>query len=888
MLTDLLYRVRALFQWRTVEKELEDEVRFHFEHQVEKYMQSGIPRQEALRRARLEFGGIDQTKENCRDAHGTRLIEVLLQDVRFGLRMLQKSPTFTVAVLLILALGIGANTAIFSVMNALLINPYRFPEPDRIISVETHHISDRSVSVAGYRDFLDWREQNSVFEEMAIVPTGGGRNTFTEEGEPPHISSCALTTHGFLRVLGIRPVLGRFFTADEDTPGAPRVAVLSFASWHRYFGAKPDVLGHTMKFNNMLFTIIGVLPRDFSFPGANASDFFSALRENPMTDRFQHQYEVIARLKPEVSLQSAQANMTAIARRLERDYPQTNKGWGIRLSTIGDALARLAKPRVLILFLIVFIVLLLACANIAGLQLARAAARSREMAVRAALGAGRLRILGQVLTESVLLALGGGLLGLLFANWLMDVLRNVAPEESGLAASIHLDFHALVFTLGLSVLTGIFFGSAAAFYGSRTDLNSVLKGNLTFGSHTRGHGRFMSCLIVGEVALSLILLLSAGLFINDLQRALHIQIGLNTENMLTLALNPPQPKYRTPQSRILLYRDIMARLRRIPEAKDIAAIDDLPMTRSLHSHIFQVEDRAVVAIPSDKTGVHDPAINEKMVQYNAATPGLFRTLGIPLQQGRDFNAQDRDTTLPVAIINDVLKKRYFPNEDPIGVRFFDAYDRKWRTIVGVAGSYQHQKPGRPPMPTVFRPLSQTGFETPEIVLRTSRDPRQLTIIVREIVRAINPDIHILQLRTMNDVVADSLSDSLFLTRLLTGFGSFALLMSIIGIYGIVAYWVRQRVREMGIRMALGASSGNILRLALRKGTLLCIIGILLGMPAALAVSRVLSSMMSDISSHAWPVFFLVPLGLLFVSLCASYFAARRTSGVDPLTVLRSE
>lgn len=884
MLTDLLFRMRALLRRGAVERELEEEVGLHIAYQVEKYVQRGLPPQEALRRARIEFGGVDQIKEHCRDARGTRPMETMVRDLGFGVRMLRKSPVFTATALLTLALGIGANTAIFSIANALLINPYRFPEADRILSIDARHVSGRGQG-AGYRDFLDWRGQNRVFDEMAIVPTGGAEGSLARAGSSARVFG-AMTTPGFFRVLGLRPALGRFFAVEEDKMGAPPVAVLSYAAWQRHFDGNAEALGQTVMYQGTPHTIIGVMPRGFAFPGMRACDFWAPLRQNPLQDRGPHQYAAIARLRPGVALESAQADMAAIAGRLAAQYPQSNKDWGIRVSRLGDPLAKMAGPRVLLLFAIVFIVLLVACINIAGLQLARAVARAREMAVRAALGAGRSRIIAQVLTESILLALGGGVLGLLFACWFMGILRTAAPADAGLESILRIDALVLAFAAGLSILTGIVFGLAAAIFGSRSDLNSVLKGDAAFGSPTRTQGRFHAFLIVGEVALSLILLLSAGLLINDLQRALHIQIGLNPDHVLTLELAPPQSQDPAMSARMRLYQEVMERLRRRPDVESVAAVSQLPMTRGQRMHFFQVEGRSPAVNNAQYLG--DPGFMEKMVQYNAASPGLLHTLGIPLQLGRDFHAQDHADALPVAIINDSLQKKFFPDANPVGQRFFDPYDRVWRTIVGVAGSYRHQKPTNPPMPSVFRPLAQTDFNNPKFVLRTRRDPQLVASSVRGIVRAIHPDLAVLRVRTMHEVVADSLKDSRFMTGLLSGFGGLVLLLAIIGIYGIVAYWVRQRLRELGIRMALGASPGKILRLALRKGGLLCLMGILIGMPAALAASRILISRIAGLDAPDWTVCLLVPLGLLVVSLGASGFAARRAVGIDPLTVLRSE
>jgi putative ABC transport system permease protein len=464
----------------------------------------------------------------------------LLQDIRYGARTLARSPGFAAVAVLTLALGIGANTAIFSAVNALLLNPYRFPQANRILWVDARHVSGRN-SGAGYRDFLDWRQQNNVFEEIAIVPWTGGY-TLTGQGEPQRIVGGRMT-EGFFRVLGIQPVLGRWFTLQEDKPGGAQVAVLSYTTWQQRFGGRVDVLGETMTLDGQPFTIIGVMPRGFAFPGVQTCEFFSALQEDPGNSRSQHQYDVVAQLKPGVSMEQAQVNMTLIARRLEQAYPETNRGWEVKVFPLRQSLAGEIGTPVLVLSVAVFFVLLLACANVAGLQLARASGRAREIAIRAAVGASRGRIICQMLTESVLLAVAGGSLGLLFAQWLMDVMRGAAPKDLGLDATLRLEPVVLAFTLALSLLTGIAFGLAPAWYSSKTDLNAAIKGGVDSWSGTRSRRRFLSGLIAGEVTLCMVFLVGAGLLVKDLLVVLRVETGLRVEHVLSFALDPPYRKY---------------------------------------------------------------------------------------------------------------------------------------------------------------------------------------------------------------------------------------------------------------------------------------------------------------------------------------------------------
>jgi predicted permease len=503
-------RLRFLFHGARFDRELDEEMRAHLELQAEANREAGMDAEEARYAAVRRFGNPTLLKEKSGDAWGWRPLERLWQDLRYALRVLRRTPLFTATVVLTLALGIGANTAIFSVMNALLFNPYPFPESNGIMAVEGYHARS-ATGGTGYRDFLDWRAQNTVFEEMAIVPWTFGY-VLTGQGEPQRLIG-GVTTSGFLRVLGVQPFLGRFFTPEEDSPGGPRVVVLSYTTWQQRFAGRADVLGQTITLNAKPYTIIGVMPGRFAFPGIWSCEMWMPLQENPANARTQHQYGAMARLKPGITVERAQADMTAIARHLEQQYAETNKGWGVMVMPMAKAMSPAIRTGVITLFSAVIFVLLLACANVAALMLARASGRAREIAVRASLGASRLRIVRQMLTESVLLALVGGALGLLVTHWLIEVIRRSGPGEFGLGATLRLDAAMLGFTLALSLLTGVVFGLAPAWYGSRTDLSTALKGGSNAGSGARSRNRLLSAVVAGEVALSLVLLAGAGVLV---------------------------------------------------------------------------------------------------------------------------------------------------------------------------------------------------------------------------------------------------------------------------------------------------------------------------------------------------------------------------------------
>jgi putative ABC transport system permease protein len=514
---------------------------------------------------------------------------------------------------------------------------------------------------------------------------------------------------------------------------------------------------------------------------------------------------------------------------------------------------------------------------VAGLLLARASGRAKEIAIRASLGASRGRIVRQMLTESVLLALLGGGLGLAFAQWLMDVMRTAAPADMALDATLRLNPTVLAFTLAVSVLTGVAFGLAPAWLGSRTDLNAGLKGGANAWSGARPRSRFQSCLVAGEVALSLVLLVGAGLLVKNLFVVLHLETGLRIEHVLTFNLDLPYSKYSSAQRTTAFYQELLAGLRATPGVDAAAAVDTLPMTGGYNGGSFEVEGRPK---PADWV--------DTLVQYNASSPGYFALMGVPLLRGRDFEERDTAAALSVAIINDKLARQFFPNEDPIGHKFKDDYDGKERTIVGVVGSFRHQQPMRNAVPMVYAPYAQKGYGNMWVTVRTTGDPAKLAASVRAVVRELDRDVPVLKLRAMRQVVADSLSKSTLLASFLAGFAGLALALAAIGIYGLIAYSVTQRMQEMGVRVALGASSGDLLALVLRKGALLAGAGVAVGIPAALAMSRVMGSLLYGTSPRDLSVFLGVPAVLVLVALAASYFPARRAAKVDPIVALRWE
>jgi len=873
-LGELGRRIWFLLRGNRFNAEMEEEIRFHLDRKAEQNLDGGMSADEARYASRRRFGNAALLKEKTREAWGWSALDRLAQDAKFALRALRRSPAFSLIVILTLAFGIGVNTAIFSAVNALLLNPYPFPQPDRIVSVEAQHISGKN-SNTGYQDFLDWQRQNAVFDAMAITPWTG-EYTLTGQGEPQRVAGGG-TTPDFLRALGVQPILGRFFTADEDRPGAPRLAVLTYSAWSQRFDASPTALGRTLVLDGQQYTVIGVLPRGFAFPGIETCDFFTPLHGASSLGRTQHQYGVLARLKPGVSVEQAQSDMSTIARRLEQQYPATNTGWGVKVQPLSAALAEDVRTPVTIFACTVGFVLLLACVNVAGLLLARTSGRAKEMAIRASLGAGRFRIVRQMLTETVLLGVAGGAAGILLALWLMTVLRKAAPQEFALDTSLRLNSAVLLFTLSVSLLTGIVAGLVPAWSASRAEPNSTLKNDGNAWGRARSRNRLMSMLVAGEVALSVLLLAGAGLLVRSFVAALHIDTGLRADRVLTFTLDLPEAKYNSKDKVMAFYRDLVERLDQSPGVESAAAIMTLPMSGGMTGGAFQVEGRPKAADWVDT-----------MVQYNASIPGYFHAMGIPILRGRDFNQQDSASSLSVGIVNDTLARQYFPGQDPLGQRYKDDYDGKWRTIVGVVGSVKHQQPMKPPVPGVYAPHAQWTSSWMTVTVRAHGDAAALTNSARAAVHGLDPDLPLVKVRTMRQVVSDSIAEQRLLMQFLVGFGVFALLLDAIGIYGIVDYSVRQRTREMGIRVALGASYQSVIRLVLQRGTLPAAVGVLVGLPVALAGSGILRAMLYGVSPRDWAVFLGVPAVLLLIAAGASFLPARRAAKVDPIGALRCE
>lgn len=810
----------------------------------------------------------------------------LLQDVRYGIRMLAKHRGFTVIAVLTLALGIGANTAIFSVVNAELLRPLPFNDPGRLVRVwETNsRIGTKSDSIS-YPDFGDWQTQNHVFEKVGAHTNAS--YTLTGVEQPERLEGQVISAE-MISLLGATPELGRAFLPGEDEPHH-HVAILSHRLWKEHFGGDPGIIGRTITLDNNGYTVVGVMPASFAFPLQRQPieiwTTFSALQEPldatpPITQvRGAHFMLGIARLKPGVTLAQAQSDMDVIASALARQYPDSNKYFGVRLVPEQTELTGAIRPALLVLLIAVGLVLVIACVNVANLLLTRATTRSREIAIRATLGAGRLRIVCQLLTESFLLALLAGTLGVLLAVWGIDLLVRLSPEDLPRIGEIHLDGRVLAFTAILSVLTGVLFGLAPALQITRANLVDTLKENAL--SVTAGMHRHLlrSSLVIVEVALALVLLVSAGLLIHSLVRLQNVNPGFSAHNVMASNIDLPDEKFSNAK-KVQFLRDLMPRVKAMPGVVSAAAIVPLPMSGNEFQVAVEIEGR-----PTAKS-------DEVISSVRIITEDYFRTMLIPLLQGREFREQDGAEAAPVVIVNEALAQKFFPGENPIGKHIrpgisTDTKPSRMREIVGVVGNVKYRDLGSEWTPESYVPYAQLPFGNMTIVAHAADDPYSLAKPIAEAVRFVDQDVPAYHPRTVEEYLYGTIAIPRFNTLLLGMFAGLALLLTAVGLYGVISYSVAQRTHEIGIRMALGAQPRDILQLVVGQGLRLALVGVGLGM-AALFLTRFLSSLLFAVNSVDPISLAVVAFLLLSVVLLSCYIPARRAMRVDPMVALRYE
>ena len=802
-------------------------------------------------------------------------METLLRDIRYGIRSLVKRPGFTVVALIALALGIGANTAIFSLVNAVLLRPLPFAEPDRLVWMWGNVRNGTNRASVAPLDFLDYRKENKTFEEFAAsfgIPLA---LNLTGSGEPERLSAAAVTGNYF-QALGAKPALGRTFQLENERPGSDEVAVLSYGLWQKRFGGDPGIIGKTVTLDGKAREVIGVMPQHFSFPLAAGLWIPINFDFSPeMKQRKAHFMRPIGKLKEGVTIAQAQADLDLVARRLEEQYPETNTGWGLRLVSLREQLVGNTRPTLLILLGAVGFVLLIACANVANLLLVRAAARQKEIALRAALGAGRFRIVRQMITESVLLALVGGTLGTLLAIWGVDLLVTLSADNLPSTAQVRIDATVLGFTLLISLFTGVLFGLAPALRTMKLNLSESLKEGGRSSSEGAGRNRTRSVLVVIESAVAVVLLVGAGLLVRSLIQLQNTSPGFDARNLLTMRVDLSRQKYSTPEKASNFFQDLESRVGGLPGVESVGLVTELPLSGQPNDMPFTVEGRPPVTI--------DQAFD---ADFRRVNQHYLQTLRIPLLRGRSFTEQDVRQSAKVLVISELLASQVFPNEDPIGKRLLLVMSDQPFEIIGIAGDIRHRALETQPFPAMYLPTYATGWTN--LVIRTQGDPASIAGAVRKEVHALDPDQPIADVKTMEQWLDTAVAAPRYRTVLLGLFALLALVLASTGIYGVMSYSVAQRTHEIGVRMALGARQLDVLKLVVLQGMGLVIIGVALGLVGAIALTRVMSTLLFGVGAKDPFTFAVVATLLSLVAFVACYIPARRASRVDPLVALRYE
>jgi putative ABC transport system permease protein len=799
----------------------------------------------------------------------------LLQDIRYAFRGFFKRPGFTVVALIALALGIGANTAIFSLVNAVVLRPLPFAQPDQLIWVYGNIKGGGNRASVAPLDFLDYREQNNTFEQFAASISVPIPVNLTGTGEPERLTAAAVTGNYF-QTLGVAPLMGRTFQLENEKPDMNQVAVLSYALWQKRFAGDPAIVGKTVTLDSKTIEVIGVMPQTFSFPAA--SELWIPInfdRDPEMKQRKAHFLRPIGRLKPGMTIAQAQADTDAVARRMEEQYPATNTGWNLRLVPLQEQLVGNIKPTLFILFGAVGFVLLIACANVANLLLVRAAAREKEIALRTALGAGRIRIARQMITESVLLSMMGGALGAFLAVWGVELLVKLGAGSIPPTAQVKIDFTVLAFTFGLSILTGVLFGLAPALRTVKLNLTESLKEGGRSAGQTAPRNRTRSILVVIESAVAVVLLIGAGLLIRSFIRLNNVRPGFDPSHVLTMRVDLPRQKYPKPENAGQFFTQLESRVASLPGVEKVGLITELPLSGQPNDMPFSIEGRPP-ASPDQLFGADFRRIN----------PEYFSALRIPFLRGRNFTKQEAQTAAKVLVISDLLASQVFPNEDPLGKRLVMVAGDQAYEIIGIVGDIRHRSMEIDPLPAMYVPKVQTGGMN--LVIRTQGDPGSLSAAVRQEVRAIDPDQPIAAVRTMDEWVNTSVAASRYRTALLGLLALVALILASTGIYGVMSYSVAQRTHEIGVRMALGARRFDVIKLVVRQGMSLVIVGVVLGLGGAFALTRVMATLLFGVTAKDPATFTSVGVVLAAVAFVACYIPARRATKVDPLEALRYE
>ena len=882
-LAALASRIRTWVSPGAVDQDFEREMESHLELLTEENMQRGMEREEARRAARMKLGGVTQLKETNRELQGLPLLETFLQDVRFALRMLRKNLGFTTVAVLTLALGIGANTAIFSVVYAVVLKPLPYAHSEQLVNVFAANAQE---GIAGtgisYANFADLRAQNQIFEE--IVATQFHQLTLTGHGEPAIVDTSVVTPELF-SLFEQKPLVGRAFFPDDGKPGAPPVAVLGENLWRSSFGADPEILGRSINLDKRAFTIVGIMPAAFRFPTlTSAGQLWIPMAQDPLfgswlSRRGGHWLRITGRLRPGISPGQVHSELTALSARLAKEFPAENSGWTIHTLPLQQMIVGDVKPSLLVLLGAVALVLLIACANIANLLLTRATARAKEMAVRAALGAGRSRIIRQLLSETVVLGLLGGLVGMGLAYWGVQSLASMLPAGLPRIDEIHVDRFVLGFALLLSVLASCAFGLAPALFAADSNVQLSLREGGRSGE-SGGQRRARGFLAAGEIALAMVLLVAAGLLLRSFSNLVSMSPGFDATHIVKADISLPQFQYAKPQQWAAFSSELLERMQSEPGMSDAAFVVPVPIGQGKINLGFEI-----VGSPPLSAG------SSRLADYVSVSPEYFRVMSIRLLAGREFNAHDVMSSPRVTLISDALARRYFPNQDPLGKRLIFGFPLDSvgaREIVGIVADVRDMDLGQSPEPMMYVPFAQGPFWGGALVVKSTLSASSIAATVRADVHKIDKDLPVTDVTSMSGLLDASVEQPRFRTFLLGTFAAMALVLAAVGIFGVISYSVSCRTREIGIRVALGSSRISILRMILRETLTLTFAGLALGVPCALVASRLAKHMLFGVSASDPATFSAVAAGLAIVAVLAAYIPARRAMRVDPMVALRHE
>lgn len=882
-------RIRSLFrnllQRELAERELDHDLRAYRQMLIEEKRAAGLSEEDAVRETSLEIGPLQTVKENVWEARMGWTLETMWRDVRYSLRALRRAPVFTVACIVILSLGIGANTAVFSIFSAALLRPLPYPAEDRIVAIWEKRLREGSArSPVSVADFLDWRNLTRDLANIALYEST--RQTITA-GDQVELAPSARVTAGFFEALGVQPLLGRTFRVADENPGGPRVVILSHQAWRLRFGGDRDVIGRSVTVSGGPAEVVGVLPEPYRYPFAVICDFYEPIRFTPDQRRYRgiHSYDAIGRLKERVTFEQARAEMEVISKQLASQYPDTNTGHVANIVPLRQDLTGRLQSTLAMLMGAVFLLILIACANVAGLLLARASARKRETALRLALGCDRMRLLAQSLVESSILSIVGAAGGIALAVWGLSILRTLYFQRLASFAvpgldRIELDWRVLVFTLASVILTTALFGSSSAASAWRLALDQSLR-LAGRGASSGDSQRFRSALVIAQVALALLLLVGAGLLSKSFLQLMNIKLGFQAERRTIATLTLPALQYRTLQQAAKLYDSVIDRVASMPGVQSVAVTDILPLSGN--------DNRAGAQVQG-----YDPRPGEQIRMHpRLVTPGYLETMGIPVRAGRAFSAFDEAGERHVAVVSEIIANRYWPNESALGKRFrFTVDGARWLEVVGVVGSVHNRAPDREPTPDVYLPFRENQLRyvpaRVALVIKSGLDVSSLAPGIRQAIASVERSVSVADIRPLDSFVDDVTVARRFILLLVSLFATAALVLAAAGLYGLLSFVVGQRTGEIGLRMALGASRLQILREVLQQGVRLAGAGILIGLIASLALARLMSTLLFGVHPNDPFVLGAIACILLGVAVLATAVPAWRASKVEPLTALRTD